>query len=183
VPVAFAALAVPAPAVAPAGTKPVTAGVTVTPSSTEVGGQVAVVATATNNTSSTVAGSLGIQNPQYASERITRVSGHACTPRNLLRLIYCGNPQLAPGASMTITLSLRATAAGTDHFTIYAFITGASDVYAYGALSVSLSASTGKATATSGFFHVYGKYLTLAFNGKCTRWQKLPAGRAHRWYI
>lgn len=141
-PVAFAALVLsPLGAIEP-DAAPVTAGVTVAPRSTEVGGQVTVVATATNNTSSTVAGSLGIQNPQYASERITRVSGHACTPRNLLRLIYCGNPQLAPGASMTITLSLRATATGTDHFTIYAGITGINYVYAYGTLSVSLPAST-----------------------------------------
>lgn len=138
-PVAVAALAFAPPGAIEQVAAPVTAGVTVTPASTRVGGQVTVVATATNNTSSTVAGSLGIQNPQYASERITRVSGHACAPRNLLRLIYCGNPQLAPGASMTITLLLRATATGTDNFTIYAGITGTNDAYAYGTLSVSLA--------------------------------------------
>jgi hypothetical protein len=38
---------------------------------------------------------------------------------------------------MRIVLSLTATAAGTDHFTVYARITGTSDTYAYGTLTVS----------------------------------------------
>ncbi|MBV9444555.1 MAG: hypothetical protein JO345_01440 [Streptosporangiaceae bacterium] len=125
------------PAAVAADAAPVTAGVTVTPGSAVVGGQVTVVATATNNTSSTVSGALGIENPQYASERITRVSGHACAPRNLQKLIYCGNTQLAPGATMRIILSLTATATGTDNFTIYARTTGSNDTYAYGTLNVS----------------------------------------------
>jgi hypothetical protein len=141
VPVAVGALAtgaaaVAAPLAAQAAPAPVTADVTVTPGTTVVGGQVTVVATATNNTSSTVSGALGIENPQYASERITGVSGHACAPRNLQKLIYCGNTQLAPGATMSITLSLTATAAGTDNFTVYARITGTNDTYAYGTLTV-----------------------------------------------
>ena len=53
---------------------------------------------------------MGIENPQYSSERITAVSGHACAPRNLQKLIYCGNTQLAPGATMSITLSRRSAA-------------------------------------------------------------------------
>jgi hypothetical protein len=125
------------PGTVAADAAPVTPAVTVTPGSAVVGGQVTVVATATNNTSTTVSAALGIENPQYASERITGVSGHACAPRNLQKLIYCGNTQLAPGATMRIVLSLTATAAGTDHFTVYARITGTSDTYAYGTLTVS----------------------------------------------
>lgn len=124
--------------VAAAGVAPVTGGLTITPSTTVVGGQVVVVATATNNTSSTVAASLGIENPQYAAEHITAVSGHACTPRNLQRLIYCGNNLLAPGASMTITVTLTAIASGTDNFTSYARVTyTTNDVFSYGTLTVS----------------------------------------------
>ena len=95
------------------------------------------VTTAINETSSTVSAALGIENPQYASERITGVSEHACALRNLRRLIYCGNQRLAPGATVRITLSLTATAAGTDHFTVYAAMTGTSVTYAYGAVTVS----------------------------------------------
>ncbi len=124
--------------VAAADVAPVSGGLTITPSTTVVGGQVVVVATATNNTSSTVAASLGIENPQYAAEHITAVSGHACTPRNLQRLIYCGNNLLAPGASMTITVTLTAIASGTDNFTAYARVTyTTNDVFSYGTLTVS----------------------------------------------
>lgn len=38
---------------------------------------------------------------------------------------------------MRITLSLTATATGTDNFTIYARVTGSNDTYAYGTLTVS----------------------------------------------
>ncbi|MBS2964131.1 hypothetical protein KGA66_13820 [Actinocrinis puniceicyclus] len=140
---AAAALAIAGPATAQAatdagGAAPVTGTLTITPSTTVVGGQVVVVATATNNTSSTVAASLGIENPQYAAEQITAVSGHACTPRNLRRLIYCGNNLLAPGASMTITVKLTAIAGGTDNFTVYARVTYTTDdTFAYGTLTVS----------------------------------------------
>lgn len=143
---AAVAVAAPAPAQAAAytdgpvvvGVAPVTGSLTITPSTTVVGGQAVVVATATNNTSSTLAASLGIENPQYAAEHITAVSGHACTPRNLQRLIYCGNNLLAPGATMTITVTLTAIAAGTDNFTSYARVTYTTgDVFSYGTLTVS----------------------------------------------
>jgi len=121
-----------------ADTAPVTGSLTITPTTIVVGGQVKVVATATNNTSSAVAASLGIKNPQYAAERITAVSGHACTPRNLQVLIYCGNNLLPPGATMSITLTLTAIAAGADDFTSYARVTyTTNDVYSYGTLTVS----------------------------------------------
>ena len=135
---AAAAVALTAPGAAQASTGPVPAGLTITPTTTVVGGQVTVVATATNTTSSTVAASLGIENPQYAAEHITAVSGHACTPRNLQRLIYCGNNLLPAGASMTITLTFTAIAAGTDNFTVYARETYTTDdTFAYGTLTVS----------------------------------------------
>lgn len=121
-----------------ADTTPVTGSLTITPATTVVGGRVTVIATATNNTSSTVAASLGIKNPQYAAERITAVSGHACAPRNLQLLIYCGNNLLAPGATMSITVTLTAIAAGIDNFTSYARVTyTTNDVYSYGTLTVS----------------------------------------------
>lgn len=144
---AAATVAVAAPVTAQAATgtgglaaavAPVTGSLTITPSTTVVGGQVVVVATATNNTSSTTAASLGIENPQYAAEHITAVSGHGCTPRNLQRLIYCGNNLLAPGATMTITVTLTAIASGTDNFTSYARVTyTTNDVFSYGTLTVS----------------------------------------------
>lgn len=124
--------------IAPAAAGPVAAGITVTPATTVVGGHVTVVATATNTGSSPVSASLGIENPQYASQRITGVSGFRCTPRNLQRLIYCGTGPLAPGDTASITLSLTATAAGTDDFTVYARTTYTTDdTYAYGTLTVS----------------------------------------------
>jgi hypothetical protein len=131
-----AGLASAAPAYAAAG--PIAAGITITPSTTVVGGQVTVVATATNTGSSPAAVSLGIDNYQYASQRITGVKGYRCTPRNLQRLIYCGTGPLDPGATASITLSLTATAAGTDNFRVYARTTYTTDdTFAYGTLTVS----------------------------------------------
>jgi hypothetical protein len=114
-----------------------TVGITITPATASVGSQVTVVATVTNNTSSTVSAALGIQNPDYASERITGVTGGACATRNLQKLIYCGNPQLLPGATASITVTLTPTATGVDDFTVYGRITGNDDTYAYGTLTVS----------------------------------------------
>lgn len=134
---ALGAVIAAAPIAAQADAAPVTVTVSVTPDTTVVGGQATVVATVTNNTSSTVSGAMGIENPQYSSERITAVSGHACAPRNLQKLIYCGNTQLAPRATMSITLSLTATSTGTDNFTAYGRITGTNDTLANGTLTVS----------------------------------------------
>lgn len=107
---------------------PVTAGLTITPSVTTVGGQVTIVATATNTTSAPVGASLGIENPDYANQKFTAVHGTAgCTPRNLHRLIYCGIQSLAPGATASITVDLTATATGTDSLRSYARITYTTD--------------------------------------------------------
>ena len=46
----------------------------------------------------------------------------------LQKLIYCGDTQWAPGATIKIVLTLTATAAGTDNFTVYARGTGSDDV-------------------------------------------------------
>lgn len=135
--VAALGVAVAAPGAASATTSPDTVGLTITPSTTVVGDQVTVVATLTNNTSTTVSAALGIENPQYASERITGVTGHACATRNLEKLIYCGNPALLPGATASITVTLTPTAAGTDNFTAYGRITNTNDTFAYGTLTVS----------------------------------------------
>ncbi|NUP47150.1 MAG: hypothetical protein HOW97_07520, partial [Catenulispora sp.] len=119
---AAAAVAVSGPVAAQpamADTPPVTGSLTITPSTTVVGGTVTVVATATNNTTSTQEVSLGIDNPQYAAQQITAVSGSPCSPRNLHSLIYCGD-YLAPGATMSIKVTLTPTAAGTDNFRSYA---------------------------------------------------------------
>lgn len=136
-PVAAAATS-PAPASVTAAAGPIAAGITISPAATVVGGQVTVVATATNTGSSPASVSLGIDNPQYASERITGVKGYRCTPRNLQRLIYCGTGPLDPGATASITVSLTATAAGTDNFRVYARTTYTTDdTFAYGTLTVS----------------------------------------------
>ena len=117
---------------------PVAAGLTVTPSVTVTGGRVVVVATATNTSSAPVAASLGLDDYQYANQTFTGVRGTAgCTPRNLHRLIYCGIPSLAPGATAGITLTLTASAPGTDNFRTYARITYTTDdTYAYGTLTI-----------------------------------------------
>ncbi|GAA1724158.1 hypothetical protein [Fodinicola feengrottensis] len=112
-------------------------GLTVTPATAVVGDQVTVAATLTNNTSATVSAALGIENPQYASQKITGVGGSGCARRNLQRLIYCGNSLLAPGATASIIVTLVTTAAGTDNFTAYGRITNTNDVYAYATLSTS----------------------------------------------
>ena len=104
---------------------------------TVVGDQVEVVATLTNNTSVMTSAALGIENPQYANEKITAVGGVGCQRRNLIKLIYCGNSQLAAGATASITVALTPIAAGTDNFTAYGRITNVNDVYAYATLAVS----------------------------------------------
>ena len=120
-----------------ADTAPVTGTLTITPSNTVVGGVVTVVATATNNTASTQDVSLGVDNPQYAAQKITAVSGSPCSPRNLHSLIYCGD-YLAPGATMSITVTLTPTAAGIDNFRSYARVTyTTNNVFSYGTLTVS----------------------------------------------
>ncbi len=128
----------PAAAVpASAAVSPISDTLTITPSSTVVGGTVTIVATATNNTSATQDVSLGIDNPQYAADKITSVSGKPCPPRNLHYLIYCGD-YLAPGASMSITITLTPTSAGTFNFRSYARETYTTDdVYSYGTLTAS----------------------------------------------
>ncbi|HEV3359542.1 MAG TPA: hypothetical protein VG247_22270 [Pseudonocardiaceae bacterium] len=122
---------------AAADTNPITVGLTVTPNTAAVGAQVEVVATLTNNTSATTSAALGIENPQYGNEKITAVGGAGCQRRNLIKLIYCGNSQLAAGATASITVTLTPIAAGTDNFTAYGRITNVSDVYAYATLTVS----------------------------------------------
>ena len=131
---AAAAVPVAAPLAAQADTAPITVNFTVSPATTTVGGQVTLTATLTNNTSSTTSGALGIENPDYANQHITSVSP-GC--RNVIATIYCGNPQLAPGATMKLTVTLTATGTGTDDFTVYGRITNVNDIYAYGTLTVS----------------------------------------------
>jgi hypothetical protein len=131
-----AAVSVAAPGAASATTSPDSVGLTITPTTTVVGDQVTVVATLTNNTSTTVSGALGIENPQYASEKITGVTGHACATRNLEKLIYCG-PSLSPGATASIVVTLVPTTTGTDNFTAYGRITNTNDTLAHGTLTVS----------------------------------------------
>jgi len=128
----------PASAAASSATGPVSAGLTVTPAVTVVGGQVIVVATATNTGSAPVAASLGLDDYQYADQVFTGVRGTpGCTPRNLHHLIYCGVQSLAPGATAGITLTLTASAPGTDNFRTYARITySTDDTYAYGTLTI-----------------------------------------------
>jgi hypothetical protein len=133
-------LGVTAPAsAATSGTAgPVLAGLTITPPVTAVGGQVVVVATATNTSSAPVAASLGLDDYQYANQVFTGVRGTSgCTPRNLHRLIYCGIQSLAPGATASITLTVTASAPGTDNFRTYARITYTTDdTYADGTLTI-----------------------------------------------
>ena len=135
---AFLALAGPTAASASAAAGPVVAGLTITPTVTVVGGQVTVVATATNTSSAPVRASLGLENPNYANQAGTGLRGTAgCTPRNLHRLIYCGIQSLAPGATASITLTLSASAPGTDQLTTYARITYTTDdTFAYGTLTI-----------------------------------------------
>jgi len=136
-----AAVAVSGPVAAQsamADTAPVTGTLTITPSTTVVGGEVTVVATLTNNTSSVAAASLGIQDPQYIDQQFTGLSGTGgCHPRHLHVLMYCGNNLLAPGASMTITLTLTAIATGTDNFSSYARLTNLGGVTSTGTLTIS----------------------------------------------
>ena len=129
-----AAIPMAAPLSARADAGPIAVNLKVDPGSTTVGGQVTLTATLTNNTSSTTSGALGIENPDYGNQHITSVSA-GC--RNVIRTIYCGNPQLAAGASMTLKVTFTATAAGTDNFTTYGRITNVNDEYAYGTLTVS----------------------------------------------
>src|SRR5690242_19490747 len=97
----------PASAATVSTTGPVAAGLTITPAVTVVGGQVIVVATATNTSSAPVAASLGLDDYQYGNQLFTGLRGTAgCTPRNLHHLIYCGVQSLAPGATAAITLTL-----------------------------------------------------------------------------
>ncbi|MBF6065143.1 hypothetical protein IU500_28065 [Nocardia terpenica] len=134
---AGAALAAWAAPVAAADPGPVSVGLTVTPDTAAVGDRVTVVATVTNNTSAAVSAALGIENPRYSAQKITAVGGKGCTPRNLQKLIDCGNPALGPGFTASITVTLKPTATGVDDFTAYGRITGTNDVYAHATLTVS----------------------------------------------
>ena len=125
-----------APSIA-ADTNPLTVGLSVTPGTAAVGDQVTVVATVTNNTSASTSAALGIENPEYAAQKITAVGGKGCTPRNLQKLIYCGNPALAAGATASIIVTLKPIRTGTDDFTAYGRITNSNDVNAYATLTVS----------------------------------------------
>lgn len=120
-----------------ADTGPVSVGLTVTPATAAVGDQVEVVATLTNNTAAPTSAALGIENPEYAGQKITAVGGKGCAPRNLQKLIYCGNPALAAGATASITVTLTPISTGTDNFTAYGRITNVNDVHAYATLTVS----------------------------------------------
>lgn len=134
--IAAMALTAPTADAAPATNTPLTVGITVTPSSAAVGDEVTIVATATNNTDTAESGALGIENPDWANQHITAVSGSHCTPRNVTATIYCGT-DLSPGATATITVTLTTTATGTDSLTAYARQTGVDDIYAYSTLTVS----------------------------------------------
>ena len=118
---------------------PIQAGLTMTPSTATVGSTVVIVATATNNSSAAASASLGLDNLNYANERFTAVAGSpGCTPRNLHHLIYCGIPNLAPGATASITLTIQPQAVGTYSLRSYARNTyAADDTFAYGTLTVS----------------------------------------------
>lgn len=129
-------LAAPPAGAVTAASVPLSVGITVTPGKAAVGDSVTVVATATNNTDAAASGALGIDNPDWANQHITAVSGSRCTPRNVTAIIYCGT-NLAPGATASITVTLTTTAAGTDDFRAYARQTGIDNVYAYATLTVS----------------------------------------------
>lgn len=129
--VAPAAQATPSPA--DSTTQVVQAGLTITPTDTVVGTTVTVVATATNTSDTPANGALGIDN--YADLHTTSVSGHGCAPRNVIRTIYCGLTNLAPGATASITVTVAPDTAGSFDFRSYA--RGTYDTYAYGTLTVS----------------------------------------------
>lgn len=131
VPAAQAAEMVP-PADATA-TQVVQAGLTITPSVTTVGTTVTVVATATNTSDTPATGAMGIDN--YSSLHTTSVSGVHCSPRNVVRTIYCGLTNLAPGATASITVTVTTSTAGTFNFRSYA--RGTDDTFANGTLTAS----------------------------------------------
>lgn len=126
--VAPAAQAAPAPA----DTQVVRAGLTLTPTVTQVGDTVTVVGTATNTSATPANGALGIDN--YGDIHTTSVSGVHCAPRNLVRLIYCGLSNLPAGATASITVTIVPSATGSFDFRTYA--RGTDDTYAYGTLTV-----------------------------------------------
>jgi len=120
---------------ASAATGPVQAGLTLTPATVAAGSPVVVVGTATNTTSAPVQASLGVDVP--AGLRPTGASGSACTPRNIVHLVYCGIQSLAPGRTATITFTVTPAAAGSYAFRSYARITYTSgDTFAYRTLTV-----------------------------------------------
>jgi hypothetical protein len=115
------------------GTTVVQAGLAITPSVTVVGNTVTVVATATNTSDTPANGALGIDN--YSSLHTSSVSGVHCSPRNVVRTIYCGLTALPPGATASITVTIVPAAAGSFDFRSYAH--GTQDTFAYGTLTVS----------------------------------------------
>jgi len=111
------------PAAAAGG--PVVAGLTITPHMVVTGGVVHVVGSATNTSSAPVQASLGVDIP--AGLRATAVSGSACTPRNIVHLVYCGIQRLAPQQTATISFTVTPATAGSYAFRSYARITYTSD--------------------------------------------------------
>lgn len=111
----------------------VQAGLTITPATTTVGSTVTVVATATNTSDSPASGALGIDN--YADLHTTSVTGSRCTPRNVVRTIYCGLTNLPAGQTASITVTIVPATAGSFDFRSYA--RGTDDTYAYATLTVS----------------------------------------------
>ncbi|MBO0803816.1 MAG: hypothetical protein J2P25_12180 [Nocardiopsaceae bacterium] len=122
---------------AQAGTSPVSDSITIKPAKTvAVGDSVTITASATNTTSSTISGSLGLKVPDPSLLHDTRVTGGA---RNVGgKLIYKGDTQWAPGQTITLSLTATTLAAGTEKLSVYSDGTGStSSVYAYGTLTIS----------------------------------------------
>ena len=120
---------------ATAATGPITAGLTIAPSSTTVGTGVTVTGTAYNTTDATQMVSMGVDIP--ANITSTNVKGSNCTPRHLTKLIYCSFG-LPSHAKASITFTATPNVSGTFNFRSYARITYTTDdTFAYATLTAS----------------------------------------------
>ncbi len=119
-----------------AATPTVQAGLSISPTSAPAGATITVVATARNITNRSLQASAGIDVPSPLHANY--VSGTlGCHPRNIGHLVYCGVQNLAPGATVTITIHVVPTTAGTYNFRAYARETYvANDTFAYGTLTI-----------------------------------------------
>jgi len=120
---------------ATAATGPITAGLTITPSSTTVGTGVTVTGSAKNTLTTIQMVSMGVDIPGNVTS--TGVKGSNCTPRHLTKLIYCSFG-LQPGATATIIFTATPQVSGTFNFRSYArFTYTTDDTFAYATLTAS----------------------------------------------